>query len=148
VTIEHSGEAASAVLRNLGRLGNTHRAQVQKAAFVVLKSPDIPSMLVETAFITNPEEEARLKTAQHQQRLAEAILAGVNAYLHKYPPQGTRIGHDSAGDRGREYVIEGGDTLAEIAKRYSVSLSSLRTANRLEGDYIRAGQVLTIPEGG
>lgn len=147
-TIEHSGEAATAVLRNLGRLGDTHKAQVQKAAFVVLKSPDIPSMLVETAFITNPQEEARLKTAQHQQRLAEAILAGIKAYFRKYPPQGTRIGSDASAGQGRQHVIAGGDTLVEIAKRYSVSLSSLRTANRLEGDTIRVGEVLTIPEGG
>jgi len=147
-TIEHSGEAASAVLRNLDRLGDTHRPQVQKAAFVVLKSPDIPSMLVETAFISNPQEEARLKTQQHQQRLAEAILAGIKGYFRKYPPQGTQIGQEASAGPGRKHVIEGGDTLVEIAKRYNVSLSSLRTANRLKGDTIRLGQVLTIPEGG
>lgn len=147
-TIEHSGEAATAVLQHLGRLGDTHRAQVQKAAFVVLKSPDIPSMLVETAFITNPQEEARLQTERHQQRLAEAILAGIKAYFGKYPPQGTRLAAEAAAGEGRRYVIAGGDTLVDIAKRHSVSLSSLRTANNLTGDTIRVGQVLTIPEGG
>ncbi len=147
-TIEHSGEAATAVLQHLGRLGDTHRAQVQKAAFVVLKSPDIPSMLVETAFITNPQEEARLQTERHQQRLAEAILAGVKAYFRKYPPQGSRMSTEAAAGEGRRYVIAGGDTLVDIAKRHSVSLSSLRTANNLTGDTIRVGQVLTIPEGG
>lgn len=86
-TIEHSGEAAKAVLANLRRLGAIHKGDVQKAGFVVLKSPDIPSVLVETAFISNPEEEARLKNPAQQQRLAEAILGGIKAYFRKYRPQ-------------------------------------------------------------
>jgi N-acetylmuramoyl-L-alanine amidase len=86
-TIEHSGEAARAVLSNLSRLGAVHKGEVQKAGFVVLKSPDIPSMLVETAFISNPQEESRLLQPANQQRLAEAILAGVKVYFAKYRPQ-------------------------------------------------------------
>jgi N-acetylmuramoyl-L-alanine amidase len=147
-TLEHSGEAAGAVLRNLSRLGDTHKAQVQKAGFVVLKSPDIPSMLVETAFISNPEEEARLTTPGHQQRLAEAILAGIKAYFRKYPPPGTGVARVSGARGGPTYVIQAGDTLSDIAKRHGVSLSALRSANRLEGDHIRVGQALTIPQGG
>jgi N-acetylmuramoyl-L-alanine amidase len=147
-TLEHSGEAAGAVLRNLSRLGDTHKAQVQKAGFVVLKSPDIPSMLVETAFISNPEEEARLTTPAHQRRLAEAILAGIKAYFRKFPPPGTGAATASAAPGGRTHVVQAGDTLSDIAKRYQVSLSSLRSANRLEGDHIRVGQALTLPEGG
>jgi N-acetylmuramoyl-L-alanine amidase len=147
-TLEHSGEAAQAVLSHLSRLGDTHKAEVQKAGFVVLKSPDIPSMLVETAFISNPAEERRLTNGTHQQRLAEAIMAGIRVYFQKYPPQGVRLAEASAETGGRRHTIAGGDTLVEIAKRYSVSLSSLRTANRLDGDSIRVGQVLTIPEGG
>jgi N-acetylmuramoyl-L-alanine amidase len=147
-TLEHSGEAAGAVLRNLSRLGDTHRAQVQKAGFVVLKSPDIPSMLVETAFISNPEEEVRLTTPAHQQRLAEAILSGIKAYFRKYPPPGTGAAKVSGAGAGRSHVIQAGDTLSSIAKRYGVSLSALRSANRLEGDQIRVGQALALPEGG
>jgi N-acetylmuramoyl-L-alanine amidase len=147
-TLEHSGEAAGAVLRNLSRLGDTHKAQVQKAGFVVLKSPDIPSMLVETAFISNPEEEARLTTPAHQQRLAEAILAGVKAYFRKYPPPGTSVAKASGAVAGRGHVIQAGDTLSSIAKHYGVSLTALRSVNGLEGDHIRVGQVLTLPEGG
>lgn len=147
-TLEHSGEAAGAVLRNLSRLGDTHRGQVQKAGFVVLKSPDIPSMLVETAFISNPEEEARLTTPAHQQRLAEAILAGIKAYFRKYPPPGTDTASVSGARGGPTYVIQPGDTLSDIAKRHGVSLSALRSANRLEGDHIQVGQALTIPGGG
>jgi N-acetylmuramoyl-L-alanine amidase len=147
-TLEHSGEAAAAVLQNLSRLGDTHKAQVQKAGFVVLKSPDIPSLLVETAFISNPKEEARLKTAAYQQRLAEAILGGVKAYFQKFPPRGMRLEDVASVGGGRTHTIVGGDTLAEIAQRYQVSLSSLRSVNQLQGDDIRVGQVLTIPEGG
>jgi N-acetylmuramoyl-L-alanine amidase len=147
-TLEHSGEAAGAVLRNLSRLGNTHKAQVQKAGFVVLKSPDIPSLLVETAFISNPQEEARLTAPAHQQRLAEAILSGIKAYFRKYAPPGGTVASASGARGGRTHVIQPGDTLSGIAKKYRVSLSALRGANRLEGDHILVGQVLRVPEGG
>jgi N-acetylmuramoyl-L-alanine amidase len=147
-TLEHSGEAAGAVLRNLSRLGSTHKAQVQKAGFVVLKSPDIPSVLVETAFISNPDEEARLTSPAHQKRLAEAILAGIKAYFRKYPPPASREASASGGRGGRTHVIQPGDTLSGIAAQYQVSLSALRGANRLEGDHIQVGQVLNIPGGG
>jgi N-acetylmuramoyl-L-alanine amidase len=147
-TLEHSGEVAKAVLANLSQLGATHKAQVQKAGFVVLKSPDIPSVLVETAFISNPQEESRLVNPANQQRLAEAILAGVKAYFRKYRPQSLSGGQSVAGGApGHRHVIGRGDTLAEIAKRYRVPLSDLRAANRLSGNEIRVGQVLTIPGG-
>ncbi len=87
-TIEHSTEVANAVLSYLGTIGETHKHEVQRAGFVVLKSPDIPSLLIETAFISNASEEKRLKDNAHQQRLAQAILAGVKVYLKKFPPQG------------------------------------------------------------
>ncbi len=89
-TIEHSTEAANAVLAYLGHLGNMHKNEVQRASFMVLKSPDIPSVLVETAFISNQDEERRLTSNAHQQRLAQAILAGVRTYFKKYPLQGFR----------------------------------------------------------
>lgn len=146
-TLEHSGEAAGAVLRNLSRLGDTHKAKVQKAGFVVLKSPDIPSVLVETAFISNPAEEARLTNPAHQQRLAEAILAGIKAYFRKYRPPEVTLAAASGAGGGRAYVIQSGDTLTDIAHRHGVSLSALRGANDLEGDHILAGQSLRIPGG-
>jgi len=84
---ERSVKAAGAVLSNLSRLGATHNQGVQKAGFVVLKSPDIPSILVETAFISNPGEEARLRSGAQQQRLAAAILAGIKQYFQHYREQ-------------------------------------------------------------
>ena len=86
-----SVEAAGRVLNELVRLGNTTNRGVKQAGFLVLKSPDIPSILVETAFISNPGEEARLIDPKHQQRLAQAIHAGVRAYFWDSPPPGTRF---------------------------------------------------------
>jgi N-acetylmuramoyl-L-alanine amidase len=84
-------DAAEKVLHELYLVGHIKRSSVQQAGFLVLKSPDIPSMLVETAFISNPEDEARLNDPGHQQRLAEAIHAGVRTYFYGNPPPGTRI---------------------------------------------------------
>lgn len=78
--------AAEQVLRALGEVGRLHKRHVQSAGFVVLKSPDIPSMLIETAFISNPREERRLTQSAHQIKLAKAILRGVREYFHQYPP--------------------------------------------------------------
>jgi N-acetylmuramoyl-L-alanine amidase len=86
-----SVEAAGRVLSELVRVGKTTNRGVKHAGFLVLKSPDIPSMLVETAFISNPVEEARLMDPKHQQRLAEAIYRGVRAYFWEKPPPGTRF---------------------------------------------------------
>lgn len=86
-----SVEAADHVLHELYRVGNVKRPTVQHAGFLVLKSPDIPSMLVETAFISNPKEEARLNDPKHQERLADAIHSGVRTYFYANPPPGTRI---------------------------------------------------------
>jgi N-acetylmuramoyl-L-alanine amidase len=142
-TMEHSNIAAKVVLAKLGRVGSVHSRKVQRARFAVLKSPDIPSMLVETAFISNPQEEARLRSSEYQSKLAGAILAGIKEYFASYPPPGTRLAKRG---EGRRHVIDRGDTLLEIARHYRVSLSSLRNANSLQNDTIRVGQVLTIPE--
>jgi len=90
-SVSNSVEAADSVLTALRRVGNVHRPRVQHAGFVVLKSPDIPSMLVETAFISNTTDERRLRDAAHQQKLAEAIHAGVRSYFYEKPPPGTKL---------------------------------------------------------
>ena len=88
-TMKASEDMAGHVLSGLKRLGKTHKPQIERANFVVLRSPDVPSMLVETAFITNPDEERRLNDPRHQHQLARAILDGVNAYFTRQPPPGT-----------------------------------------------------------
>lgn len=88
-TMKASEDMAGHVLSGLKRLGKTHKPHVERANFVVLRAPDVPSMLVETAFITNPDEERRLNDPRHQEQLARAILDGVNAYFTRQPPPGT-----------------------------------------------------------
>ena len=108
-TMEHSGLAAQMVLDKLQGLGSLHHSRVQRAGFLVLKAPDIPSMLVEAAFISNPEEEARLRNPAQQQRLAEAILRGVKAYFKKHPVPGAALADDDDdnGTKGKSRRVAG-----------------------------------------
>jgi len=140
-TLEASVEVADNVLQEMKRLGKVHKKQVQHAGFVVLKSPDIPSLLVETAFISNPSEEQRLRSGRHQQQVAQAILSGVRGYFASNPPPGTLVAKSGA----RQHVIRRGDTLSHIAQRYGVSMTTLRATNKLKNDNLLVGKVLTIP---
>lgn len=137
-TLEASFNVAENMLAGLKRLGRTHKSTVQQAGFVVLKSPDIPSILVETAFISNPAEENKLRSHSHQQSLARAMLQGVREYFGAYPPPGTRL-------LARQYTVKRGDTLSDIAQQHEVSLSSLRGYNGLKSDMLRVGDTLRIP---
>jgi N-acetylmuramoyl-L-alanine amidase len=84
-----SGKAADLVLAKLDRVGTIRKTEVQNANFVVLRLPDVPSMLIETAFISNPAEEKKLRSPAHQQAVAEAIFNGVRDYFRESPPDGT-----------------------------------------------------------
>jgi N-acetylmuramoyl-L-alanine amidase len=130
------------MLGELRRMGKTHKSSVQQAGFVVLKSPDIPSLLVETAFISNPTEENKLRDKRHQQALANAMLKGIRDYFGKHPPPGTRIARQRT---ARQYVVKRGDTLSEIAQQFKVSMSTLRGYNSLKSDTLRIGDTLRIP---
>jgi len=137
------------VLSNMGGITPLHKRRVEQAGFMVLKSPDIPSILVETGFISNPNEARKLHTASHQQALARSITSGVKQFFHENPPPGTYVawlrdeGKIAAGPR--EHVVARGESLALIAQRYKISLASLRGANKLKGDVIKVGQTLQIP---
>ena len=85
-TINDSLKLGRAVLGELGRINTLHKGQVEQAGFAVLKAPDIPSILIETAFISNPEEEKRLNDKDYQDRMADAILQGLRRYFSKNPP--------------------------------------------------------------
>ena len=84
--IKDSLKLASEVLTRIGKVGHLHKGSVEQAGFAVLKAPDIPSILVETAFISNPQEEARLRDAGYQQRLVDALAAGIQQYFARNPP--------------------------------------------------------------
>jgi N-acetylmuramoyl-L-alanine amidase len=136
--------AATQVYKQLGKAGKTHGRRVQQAGFMVLKSPDIPSILVETGFISNPGEESNLRDPGQQERMAKAIMRGVQVYFQEAPPPGTWLAQNQR--ETIKHVIARGDTLSEIADRYQVSLASLRRENRIRSDnHIRIGQVLVIP---
>lgn len=139
-TIEDSHDVAAKVLRDLRHVNSLHRNRVEQAAFRVLKSPDVPSILVETAFISNPAEERKLRSSRHQQALAKAMLGGVRSYFRANPPPGTRLAATP-----KRHVISRGDTLSEIAARYRVSVRTLRRYNDLRTDRLRVGEVLRIP---
>ena len=137
--------AANDVYRELGRVGKTHGRRVQQASFLVLKSPDVPSLLVETGFISNPKEERNLRDPKYQERMAKAIMLGVKKFFQQAPPPGTLLAKNQA--KTTRHVIVRGDTLSEIADRYQVSLATLRRENRIRSDnHIRIGQVLVIPD--
>ncbi len=140
-SLEASIGVADRVLSDLRKLGKTHKKYVQSAGFAVLKSPDIPSILVEMAYISNPEEEKNLKNAAYQTKLAKALLSGMKDYFRDYAPEGTLL----AAVATRKHIIARGDTLSGIAQKYRVSMNTLRDSNRLKSDRIRVGQVLNIP---
>ena len=86
-TIDHSLRLGDLVLRRLGAVNNLHKPRVEQASFAVLKAPDVPSILVETAFISNPQEEKRLNDESYQNKLARALLDGIRDYIVKHPPR-------------------------------------------------------------
>ena len=140
-------EVGSDIIGELAQVAKVRRRTVQQAGFLVLKSPDMPSILIETAYISNPSEEKKLRDKNHQAKLANAILGGIRHYFYTNPPPDTQIAMDvrRTPDRQVRHVIARGDTLSEIAARYNVSTAAIRAANSLNNDRIRVGQTLSIP---
>ena len=171
--MQASDEVAGNVLKALARLGPTHRGYVERANFVVLRSPDVPSILVETAFISNPAEERKLRDPAHQKQLAEAVMGGVKNYFESTPPPGTWFAAQavrrndvelaSRGDAGAGratvaaagqasshadiHKVGRGESLSSIARQYGVSVGALKNANQMNSNTVHAGAVLTIPAG-
>lgn len=136
-SLEGSIEVANTVLSGLKRVGHVHKKHVESAAFVVLKSPDIPSVLVETAFISNPDEERKLRSTSHQNKLARAMLAGIRNYFQRNPLPNSTL--------PQQHIVSRGDTLSTIAQRYQVSMAQLKTNNQLQSTKLKVGDVLMIP---
>ena len=126
--ISASRDAAARVLAELDHVGQLKKSDVQHASLIVLTSPDVPSMLVETAFISNPDEERKLRDPAHQERLAGAIHAGVRRYFYDNPPPGSRVAVLAARERGQalRHVVSPGETLVDVAGRYAVGIDELR----------------------
>jgi N-acetylmuramoyl-L-alanine amidase len=172
--VQASDAVAGNVLKALAQLGPTHRGYVERANFVVLRSPDVPSILVETAFISNPSEERKLRDPGHQKALAEAVMSGVKGYFESTPPPGTWFAAQAARRNGTELAsvqpqaataladdsaaaadadvrdlhrVGAGESLGSIARQYGISVSALKSANHIDGNVVRTGTVLAIPAG-
>ncbi len=138
-TLEDSHQIASKVLSGLKGVNRLHKKTVEQAGFAVLKAGR-PAILVETAFISNRNEERKLRTRKHQRALAKAIFNGTRAYFRSNPVPGTLLAV-----RDRKHRIARGETLSGIAKQYQISMATIRVANNLRNDNLRIGKMLSIP---
>ena len=147
LSMDHSRDqgftVANTVLGELKKITKLHQRKPQSASLGVLKSPDIPSILVEGGFISNPREEKMLTNTWQQNRLAKAIVNAVKTHFKKRPPDGTRY---AKLHKVLKHKVRSGESLSLVAQNYKVSVSSIKAANRLKNDMIKVGQVLSIPQ--
>jgi len=147
-SMEQSLIAGTRVLESLDGMTRLRRDKVQQASLEVLKSPDIPSMLIETGYLTNPDEARRLNTSAFQQKLARGIAQGVMNYFYEAPPEGSLVAWQKVNGivpMPGIYTVKRGDSLSVIAQRYNVSLAELKSVNSLSSNTIHVAQELTIP---
>ena len=138
--IQSSLDIGDEVLKQIRTVNRVHKKTVQQAGFAVLKTPNIPSILLETAFISNPREEKNLRSSAHQKKVAKAISRGVNNYFLRKAPPGTWLSEAIT-----DYKVKPGDNLNVIANRFNTSVDNLRARNALQTNNLNAGQVLKIP---
>jgi N-acetylmuramoyl-L-alanine amidase len=138
---------AGDIIKDLNSVTKLHKHKPEAASFAVLKSPDIPSILVETGFISNPYEERQLKNGAYQDKLARAIHAGVLRYFSSNAPSDTVLAKRGATNSGgsQKHKVARGESLSVIAQRYQVSVTRLKQANNLRSDVVHVGQNLVIP---
>lgn len=170
--LAESNDVGGQVLKELGVVSRLHKKQVEHAGFMVLKSPDMLSLLVETGFISNPGEEKMLKDPSHQRNLARAIVKGAHRYFENNPIPGTyyamrheqrfaqasldattkpSLSSDTSPDKVtaatlEKHIVAKGETLSGIASRYRVSTADLKRLNGMQDDKVTEGKVLRIPQ--
>jgi N-acetylmuramoyl-L-alanine amidase len=139
-TIHASRDVARSILTQLSTHNPVHGKGMGRAGFVVLKSPDIPSVLVETGFISNPYEESRLRRSKHQRKIARSIFKGLLSYFTQHAPPNTVFA------KKRNHVVARGETLADVARKYRIKLSRLKSYNGLPNRHkVRKGDIIAIP---
>jgi N-acetylmuramoyl-L-alanine amidase len=144
-SMEQSLSAGTSILESLDVVTRLRRDKVQQASFQVLNSPDIPSILIETGYLTNPEEAKRLNSPSFQKTMAQAIAQGIMNYFYKAPPEGTLVAWQKKnGITGGTYTVKSGDSLSEIASRYGMSVASLKSLSGISSDVIQIGQELKL----
>jgi len=156
-TISESVNLGGRVLKELGKLGRLHSDRVEQAGFAVLKSPDIPSILVETGFITNPAEEKKLRSSSYQNKIANAIYKAINEYYLQTPyysnaryasPSVNGAGAQNASKAKRKssvHVVKAGDSLSKISAKYNVTIRAIKRLNKLQRDTVYLGQKIKLP---
>lgn len=136
------------ILNKLGKFTKLHKKEPIHASLAVLKSPDIPSLLIETGFLSNPYEEIQLNQPNYQKQIAYSIYQGIVAYYEKYTIQHIKSRYESAIRTGAAKVVihevQKGESLSVIAQKYKKTVSSIKQHNRLNSDNIRIGQKLVI----
>mgnify|MGYP002413245636 CR=1 FL=1 len=138
-----SHDLGNKVVEELKQVTSLHKRKPQAASFAVLTAPDIPSILVEVGFISNPQEEKNLNWSKHRERLANAMFNATKRYFKQVPPDGTLWAQERANNR--THKVRSGESLSLLAQRYNVKVSSIKAANDLSSDVVRVGQVLNIP---
>jgi len=145
---EHSLEVsrlmANSVIKQIKKVTKMHKKLPQHASLAVLKASDIPSILVETGFISNYQEEKNLNSKKHQQKLAKAIFTGLKNYFLSHPPRGTYYASISY----KKHKVSSGESLSTLAQRYNVSVTKIKSLNNLSSSTVRIGQTLKIPRAG
>ena len=120
---------------------NVRSRNIESAGFLVLKSPDVPSVLVELGYLTNPEEEKLLRQLSHQTQLAKKIMIGIKRYLNDYATADMLLAHTAI----RNYTVAKGDTLYSIAKRFNTSINRIKQLSGFSTNTIHIGQTLKMP---
>jgi len=137
-------KVAKDILQEVGKVAYLHKKEPVNASLAVLKSPDIPSVLVETGFISNPTEEKLLFQRSHQDKLARAMAKAIAKYFEDNPPEGTLFANRN---KTQQYKVQRGDSLSVIANKYGTSVEAIKDANKLKSSSLAIGQILTIPGG-
>ena len=144
-SMEQSQLVGTEILDSLNKVTRLRRREVQQASFQVLNSPDIPSILIETGYLTNPEEARRLSSASFQKSIAQAIAQGITNYFFELSPQGTLVAWQKEnGLSPMTYIVENGDSLSVIASRHATSVEAIMSLNGLSSDVIQIGQQLQL----
>ena len=121
-------------------MGKLHSKKPRSESFAVLTTPGIPSVLIETGFISNSYDVKNLTSWSYQKKFAKALSKGLFGYLKKHPPEGTKLAF-----RNHQHKVERGDTLSQIASTYGVTVTQIKKTNNLSNSILRAGQTIEIP---
>ena len=145
---------AQEILHQLSAFTHVRKSQPIKASLAVLKAPDIPSLLIETGYLSNRYEEIQLNQPNYQKQIAYRIYLGIKSYYEKYPAQKLRSRQESYartknmtknGGTAKSVTVKKGESLGLIAKRYGTTIAQLKKINSLKSDTVHVGQVLYLP---